>query len=266
MKIHLALLALLTVALSSESHAQRPITTVTIGSASRIELASRDLLESLTWWARFGFDPIRRPGDRVDSALTLTDGQVVITLVKKSQPSPTLIFRADDLESMRRDLLALGFRIDADTRDSVLREIRLRSPSDVFLAIRSKREEAEIRSTAEVNPICGKLTELATSTDSLAVEKRWWTKLGFVVARGDTLPYPFVNMTSGFTEVGLHEGRNIPSLALTYFMPDMAQRINRLRGQGLDPAEVVPGPDATIRNAVYVSPDGQLLYMFEGKR
>lgn len=239
---------------------------VDLYSAVRLELTSRDLLESLTWWARLGFSPIRRPGDRVDSALTLTDGQIVITLVRRSQPSPALIFSTDDLEGTKRTLDALGYRTDAATQDSVLREIRLRSPNNVFSTIRPKKVETEVRTTTELNPVCGKLTELSTAAEVLDVEKQWWAKLGFTVARGDTVPYPFVNMTSGFTELGIHQGRDVPSLTLTYFMPDMAQRINRLRNQGIEPAEVVPGIDSQIRNAVYVSPDGQVVYLFEGKR
>lgn len=245
---------------------QGTVSKVELGSAVRLELASRDLLESLTWWARFGFSPIRRPGDRVDSALTMTDGQIVITLVKKSQPSPALIFRTEDLEKVKQDLDALGFRSDVDTQDKVIREIRLRSPNNVFVTIRNKRAEPEIRATTEKNPICGKLTELSTGATVLGDEKDWWTKLGFSVLRGDKSPYPFVNMTSGFTEVGIHEGRAISSLAMTYFMPDMALRISRLKTQGLEPNDTAPGPDAILRNAIFVSPDGQLLYLFEGDR
>lgn len=260
------LIAVFIVATSVSAVAQSTGAKVNLFSAVRVELSSRDLLESLTWWARLGFSPIRRPGDRVDSALTLTDGQIVITLVRRSQPSPALIFSTDDLEAMKRTLDAMGYRTDAATQDSVLREIRLRSPNDVFVTIRPKKVETEVRVTTELNPVCGKLTELSTAADVLDVEKQWWTKLGFTVARGDTVPYNFVNMTSGFTEIGIHQGRNIPSLTLTYFMPDMAQRISRLSNQGVEPAEVLPGMDAQARNAVYVSPDGQVVYMFEGKR
>ncbi|MBU3699255.1 MAG: VOC family protein [Candidatus Kapabacteria bacterium] len=249
-----------------ESSAQTTGGTIDLASATRIELASRDLLESLTWWARLGFAPIRRPGDRVDSALTLSDGQLVITLVRKSQPSPMIIFRVDDLESTKRILVAQGFRIEVETENGATREIRLRSPSSVFVTIRDRRIETDVRTTAELNPICGKLTELSTSIDTLSKEQTWWTKLGLRVARADDKPYSFVNMTSGFTEIGIHEARDIPSLAFTYFMPDMLNRINRLREQGLEAAELIPGPDSLPRNAIYVSPDGQLVYMFEGKR
>ncbi len=239
---------------------------IELGSASRIELASRDLLESLTWWARLGFSPIRRPGDRVDSALTLSDGQLIITLVKKSQPSPMVIFRVDDLDATKRNLLAMGYRLEADAEGGSTRELRLRSPSSVFITIRDRRIENEVRSTSELNPVCGKLTELSTAIDTLAKEQPWWIKLGFKINRESTTPYPFAYLTSGFTELGIHEGKDIPSLALTYFMPDMLNRINRLREQGLEAAEIIPGPDSLPRNAIYVSPDGQLVYLFEGKR
>lgn len=257
---------LVIVLFTSIVQAQSPLSSVDLYTASRVELTSRDLLESLTWWARLGFSPIRRPGDRVDSALTLSDGQIVITLVKRSQPSPTLIFRTENIDAMKRDLEVLGFRRDIETEDTTIREIRLRSPNNVFVSIRDKNIETEIRPTAELNPVCGKLTELSTAAEVLDVEQSWWSKLGFTVARGDAKPYPFVNMTSGFTEIGIHEARNIPSLTLTYFMPDMLQRIARLTNQGLEPSEVLPGLDSQVRNAVYVSPDGQVVYLFEGKR
>ncbi|MEY3386266.1 MAG: hypothetical protein RIR53_1077 [Bacteroidota bacterium] len=238
-----------------------------LNSAVRLELSSRDLLESLTWWARLGFSPIRRPGDRVDSALTLTDGQIVITLVRTSQPSPSIIFSVDDLALTKSILDARKIRRDAATQDSALRELRLRSPNNVFVTIRAKSSEPDVvRPTTELNPVCGKLSELSAYTDDISKEQKWWAGLGFKVVRSDTTPYRFVYMSSGFTEIGLHEARDVPSLTLTYFMPDMAARISRLRNQGLEPAEIIPGFDSQARNAVYVSPDGQVVYLFEGKR
>ncbi|MBK7032677.1 MAG: hypothetical protein IPH49_05325 [Ignavibacteria bacterium] len=67
-------------------------------------------------------------------------------------------------------------------------------------------------------------------------------------------------------EIGIHEERDIASVAFTYFMPDMEQRIARIKQLGLTPIEEIPTPDNRIGNAIFQSPDGQLLYLFDGKQ
>ena len=46
-------------------------------------------------------------------------------------------------------------------------------------------------------------------------------------------------------------------------MPDMEQRIERLKNAGMKPIEEIPSADKRIANAIFQSPDGQLVFLFE---
>jgi len=220
----------------------------------------------MAWWARFGFLPMSRPGDKADSAITLTDGQLVLTLVKISQPSPVLVYRCGSTKRLKEQLDSLTILSNFEVEGPTYRELRFRSPNGVYISARVGTIETAIKITGNLNQICGKLTELSTGAEKLKNEQQWWSDLGFVASRGDSVPYRFVNMSDGHIEIGIHEGRDITGLAFTYFMPDMEQRIDRLKKSGLVPVDEIPTNDGRIGNAIFSSPDGQQVYLFEGTK
>ncbi len=196
--------------------------------------------------------------------MTMTDGQLFITLVKTAQPSPAILFRAPNMLNVSDTLSALAVPIVSDVKGPTLGEIRLKSPNAIYIAIRPETDEPLLTPTGELNPICGRITELSIGTGHLKVEASFWEMLGFVKARADQKPYAYAVMTDAHVQVGLHEERDIPSLALTYFSPDMAERIDRLKKSGMPITEELPSLDGHLGNIILKSPDGQLVYMFEG--
>lgn len=237
-----------------------------LGTPSRIVLSCKDLLKSMAWWTRMGFSPMSRSGEKPDSAITLTDGQIVITLDKTSQPSPVLVFRTKNIKRVKELIDSLAFRYMFDVEGPSYSELRLRSPNDVFFSVRTLASEGELRGSGVANPVCGNLTEIASGTIQLNVDRQWFLDLGFKVIRTDSVPYSFVNLGDGRINIGLHFQRDIPSAALTYFSPDMDQRIDRLKKSGIVPIDEMPTEDGRIGNAIFESPDGQLVYLFEGTK
>ncbi len=237
-----------------------------LGKHSRVIVSVKDLLQSMAWWTKLGFSPLSRASDKIDSAITLSDGQIVLTLVKTSQPSPVLVYRSENIKNLKAKLDSLTIRTTFDLEGPSYGELRLRSPNSVFLAVRPETMEDDLQATGALNFICGNLTEFSTSATKLRDEQAWWADLGFVPVRGDSVPYPFVVMADQSVEVGIHHDRDIATLAFTYFMPDMEQRIARIKQIGIAPIEEIPTQDNRIANAIFQSPDGQLVYLFEGTK
>lgn len=254
----------LTSPLSAQTSSMMP--KAIIGSHTRVIVSVKDLLQSMAWWTKFGFSPLSRPEDKIDSAITLSDGQVIITLVKTNQPSPVIVYRCDNIKRLKAQLDSLTILTTFDLEGPSYKELRLRSPNSVYLAVRPSTMEDDFKATGALNPVCGNLTEYSTSATKLRDEQSWWADLGFAPVRGDSVPYPYVNMGDERIEIGIHEDRDIASLALTYFMPDMEQRIARIKQLGLTPIEEIPTADNRIGNAIFQSPDGQLVYLFDGKQ
>lgn len=237
-----------------------------IGKPTRVVLSTKNMLQAMAWWTRMGFAPMSRPTDKIDSAITMFDGQVVITLVKTSQPSPVLVYRCENIKDLKKTLDSLTIASTFDVEGPSFGELRLRSPNKVHLAIRPETLEEDFATTSALNVVCGKLSEFSTSATKIKTEQDYWTDLGFVLVRADTVPYEFVNMGDGRIEIGIHLNLEIASTAFTYFMPDMERRIENLRTNGIFPVEEIPTADNRKANAIYESPDGQLVFLFEGKK
>ena len=235
-----------------------------LGRYTRVVMSSSDVIRSMMWWARLGFTPAVANGERPDSAMTMTDGQLFITLVKTSQPSPALMFRAPNMLKLSDTLKELAVPIVSDVKGPTLGEIRLKSPNAVYVAIRPEQDEPLLTPTGVLNPICGRITELSIGTGYLKIEVAFWEMLGFVVARGSKDPYSYAVMRDNHVQIGLHEERDIETLALTYFSMDMPERIDRLKKSGMAISEEILSPDGHLGNIILTSPDGQLVYMFEG--
>ncbi len=234
-----------------------------IGQHTRLILSSKDLLQSLAWWSRMGFSPRKLPGERADSAITISDGQVIITLVSGSQPSPIIAYRNANLYRLKEQLDSLLVGTNVDLQGPSYRELRFRSPSGVHVAARLASIEPDLAPTKELNQFCGEVKEYSIGVISVSVEKQWWADLGFAPTKQATKPYPFVNMADKASEIGIHQDRDVATVAITYFMPDMEQRIERLKNAGMKPIEEVPNAENRITNAIFQSPDGQLVFLFE---
>lgn len=236
-----------------------------IGMPTRLVLSTNDVLQSMAWWARLGFSPVARAGDKADSCISLTDGQIVLSLVKISQPTPVLMFRTPKMLGLKDTLEYLGITVNVDVKGPTYGEIRFRSPADVFLAIRSEADEPLLPPTGKENIVCGKLTELSIGT-SFAVgrERKFWELLGWLFKRGGSEPYNFALMSDGVLTIGIHEERDIPTLSLTYFATDMEDRILRLRKSGIDIYEELPSEEGRVANCIVQSPEGMRIQLFEG--
>ena len=174
------------------------------------------------------------------------------------------MFRAPNMLKVGDTLTNLAVPYIGDVKGPTLGEIRLKSPNAVYMAVRPETDEPLLTPTGILNPICGRITELSIGTGHLKVEASFWEMLGFVKARSDKKPYAFAVMTDAHVQIGLHEERDIPTLSLTYFSSDMAERIDRLKKSGMAITEELTSPDGHLGNVILTSPDGQLVYMFEG--
>lgn len=236
-----------------------------LGAPTRLVLSSKDVLSSLTWWSRLGFLPTGAP-TRIDSAVTLTDGQVVITLTKESLPSPIVMYSAPNIKKVKDTLDALGVSTTHDVKGPTYSEIRLVSPNGVHLAVRPRTDEPLMPVSGDSNRLCGKLTELSIGTGFLKRERTFWEMIDLTVKREGREPYPFALMTDGILTIGLHENRDIPTLSLTYFAENMAQRLENIRAAGIELSSEELTPEGSAGSAVLTSPEGQRVMLFSGRQ
>jgi hypothetical protein len=233
-----------------------------LGTPSRLQLSVSDLMTSMVWYARLGFSPVNVPDARPDSLMYLTDGQVVVSLVKQKVPSPVIIFRAPNLKAIKDTLDKMGVACIAELRGPGYGELRITSPSGIYISVRPETDEPSITRTGQDNAFCGRLGEWSIGVPSLTAERQWWADLGFKQVDGDSVPYPFAIMSDGAAKIGLHQGLDITTLAITYFSKDAADRIDRLRKSGMEFDTALIPESASASNAALRSADGQLVFVF----
>ena len=234
-----------------------------LGAPTRLVLSCKDVVSSLTWWSRLGFLPAGAPG-RPDSAITLSDGQLMITLTKESLPSPIIMFSSPNIKQVKDTLDALGINTTFDVKGPTYGEVRLVSPNGVHLAVRPQADEPFLPVSGDSNRLCGKHTELSIGTGYLKREQEFWSTLEYSVKREGTEPYPYALMTDGIATIGMHENRDIPTLSMTYFASDMAARLKNIQAAGIEMSDEQLTEQAKSGSAVLTSPDGQRVMLFQG--
>ena len=237
-----------------------------LGNPTRLVLSCKDVIQSMAWWAKLGFTPTPGNTGRPDSAISLADGQIVITLVKDPLPTPILMFATPNIRMLKDSLDSLGIGVTYDVQGPTLGELRLLSPSGVHLAVRPSATERRTPTTGDSNIVCGKLTEISVSVTDFPLKKevQYWTLLDFSERKVGTQPYPFSVITDGYINIGLHELRDIPSIGMTYFAPDMKDRIARLQKNGMTFIDEYKDSEGVLEHVYLASPDGQLVMLFNG--
>lgn len=235
-----------------------------LGVQTRLIIPVIDLLSSVTWYSRLGWSPTNEAGARTDSTVTMTDGQVRAMITTSRLPATIITFATKNIIAVKDTLDSLRIAQNVDMKGPTYGEIRIKSPNGIYVMVRTSVDEPEIVPENKENPICGFNTEFSIGVVSLKSEVQWWESLGFTQVKGGMLPYPFAVMSDGRIRIGLHEDKDIPSLAITYYAKDMEQRIDRLKKTGITIDEEIPTPDNRLGNIILRSMDGQLIFMFEG--
>jgi len=261
-----AVLALSASLLQSQVTDPTMMSTSILGTPTRLVISCKDVIQSMAWWTRVGFLPVPTPMSRPDSAITLSDGQLLITLTKEALPTPIIMYSTDKMKGLKDSLDKMEVPTTYDVQGPTYSEIRLVSPNGVHIAVRSREGEPIIPVTGDSNRICGKNTELSIGTGYLKREQTFWEKLGYNVKRSGKEPYHFALMTDGVHTIGFHENRDILQLTFTYFAENMGDRLDAIKAAGIAMEDEALTPEGRIGSAVLTSPEGQKIFLFQGNQ
>jgi catechol 2,3-dioxygenase-like lactoylglutathione lyase family enzyme len=106
--------------------------------------------------------------------------------------------------------------------------------------------------------------ELSLRTEDVATSVAYWQQLGFKRLAGDNKPYPWAIVSDGRVRLGLHQAARFSQPALSYFAPDMPDRLEQFRQQGLKFISTRKDAHGRDIGALIHSPDGQPILLFQG--
>lgn len=211
-----------------------------LGTYAEIDLGVPDLSTALAFYERLGFV-------RLDASL-LTDGFLNFRLHANGLASPTLSYFGSDLARLQ----AAGWWQGINGEVSFTDVNRLH----IHLSARTSPQEMPPR-----RPVsrCGTFGELAIPCADLQTSIAFWQRLGFNPTHVADAPCPWAILVDGLVVLGLHQTRDFTTPHLTYFAPDMGERIASLQADGVALTDLGPG------NAAFTAPGGQRFFLFTGE-
>jgi transcriptional antiterminator NusG len=260
-----------------------------LGQYVEITLSVANLAESLPFYEKLGLKQV--DGHELPYPwATLSDGLLHLGLHQQPFSSPALTYfssfplRGRTGVSFRVVLLQmLGVALDPleqiGTKSMLLRKnsaypvatsFKAADGQPVILAdmpppFKKSRAEDFSIPVRKFLSACQAFGEFSLSAADVAASVAYWQRLGFKRLAGDNKPYPWAIVSDGRVRLGLHQTPRFTKPTLSYFAPDMPERLERLRQQDIPFISEHKNPQGQVIGALIRSPDQQPIFLFTGK-
>jgi transcriptional antiterminator NusG len=260
-----------------------------LGQYVEISLSVANLAESLTFYEKLGLNNVDG-GEIPYPWAVLSDGLLHLGLHQQPFSSPALTYfssfplRWQTGVSFRLALLRmLGIPLEPaeqiGTKSMLLRKKSAHPVATAFMAAdgqaviladmpppfkKSRPEDFSIPVRKFLSK-CQAFGELSLSAADVATSVAYWQRLGFKRLAGDNKPYPWAIVSDGRIRLGLHQTSRLTRASLSYFAPDMPERLEWLCQQGIAFASERKDSQGRRIGALVQSPDGQPFFFFSGE-
>ncbi len=227
-----------------------------LGNYVELLLPTDDVARSVIFYDRLGFQKL---ADDV-----LTDGCFNLHLADDKSPLPALEYSGSDVEGIRSQ-----FNPDKQKRKGTppaggeFKDTSGRLRISVNTAESPLPMPAGSATTRQFISKLGKLAEITLPVPDLADAVLFWTKFGFEALHTAKIPHHYAIVSDSLIVLGLHESHQ-PAISLTYFAPDMSERIAGLKATGVTIRAIESGTDGTVKSGSLLSPEGMLFFLFTG--
>ncbi|MGB9179303.1 MAG: hypothetical protein WCB68_08650 [Pyrinomonadaceae bacterium] len=113
---------------------------------------------------------------------------------------------------------------------------------------------------------CGRFYEASIEAESIDASIAFWSALGFGITYREPPTARWATLSDGNIRLGIYEKGTCPhrfkNPSFTYFEPDMAERIARLKSEGFEFVEEMRNAEGVVDNAIAEAPDGQYFFLF----
>lgn len=243
-----------------------------LGRAAYLTIGTTDMDKSMELYNKLGYK-VENEGVKPVRWTEICDGSLHIILVEGKDEYLGLTYVTDDMNSSIEQLKTAGLKpvmtigteeepkqIIAQLRQGMLLSINQASPElDYKYVSKTLMDIDYMRPNADdfPNDLCGIFGELAINTSDMDEEISFWENIGFRVGERNEAPYPWAIVSDGLFIIGLHETEEFDKPALTYFAPDMADRLKTLEESGVAYKELDGGNSGAIE-----TPEGQQFFLF----
>ena len=204
-----------------------------LGDFLEISLTSPDLLASLEFYRKLGFEEAPVGGGRRHPYTVVTDGRLYLGLHKREPAPPALSFVLPELRKRLAGFEALGIEFDSlNIAIDQFNQLSFQDPDGGGIEILEARTYSPVH-TGHVQPtLCGYFMEYRLPVRDSAASARFWESLGLIVepASAEGLPYPQASW--GGINLGLKpvSARGKPTLVFAQAALDEMEPLLEMRG------------------------------------
>lgn len=167
------------------------------GHSSRLALASSDVAASVSAWVVLGFTVLATDSETDPTFARLTDGQIIVTLMRDSFPSPMVAYFSAAVARVAQRAHDKGIVV---TRISDT-ELQATGPGGLPIVVHYADSATAVRPTREQNPVIGYHNALVVGVDDVDAARIWAERAGFLVEVQTGGPIPQIDMTDGISKL-----------------------------------------------------------------
>ena len=242
-----------------------------LGKVAQINIGVGNLERSLQFYTGLGFQVFEKSNKPYPWA-RISDGQNLLLLNQDGNKFIGLIYFSKDAGRRIAILEKIGIRfVQRRERDGRLKMAVFTGPGGLVVGLNSHDPEGMPLPTGRPITKCGTFGEFAIPVDDFHEAMEFWQRLGFTALYESNEPYPWGILGDERIILGLHENKNYGNEihferpALTYFDPDMAERIELLKESGIIFDQELELAEGLVNNATLRGPDNELIFLFEGE-
>jgi catechol 2,3-dioxygenase-like lactoylglutathione lyase family enzyme len=238
-----------------------------LGDVVQISIGVSDLAESVLFYEKLGFSQIAANQEPWPWA-QFSDGRNLILLNQDGNQYLGLNYFSTNVAEKVAEIEGAGVSFLTKQQQNGRIQTAIFADQNGLIVGLINHEAAEMpHPTGFPLCHCGKFGELAVAVNDFGAPAAFWQQFGFEPNHTSNEPYPWGIFSDGRMVLGFHEttefGQNSP--ALTYFAPDMPQRIERVRKAGIIFASEVADKAGVVREVILNGPGGEAIFMFEGE-
>ena len=225
-----------------------------LGQVVQIVVGIQNLAESATFYETLGFEKLAE-NDVPWPWQQLTDGQNLLLLNQDGNQYIGLNYFSPNVPELVAQMEGMGVEFLQKQEVDGRLQMAIFSDSDgLMVGLINQNPDGMQLPDGEPITHCGKFGEFALGVADFYKASNFWQQFGFEQMYASSDPYPWGIFSDGMIVLGLHQTDEFGGPCMTYFAPDMPQRITKLESKGL-----------LIENGVLEAPGGETLFLFEGE-
>ncbi len=202
-----------------------------LGHTARVIVSTATLMASVEAWQLVGFTV----QDQSEGFARLTDGQILLTLIDDTFPSPALAYFHADPEQLAADLTDRG----CEQRDVTAKGLTITPFDGVDVYVHQRASDKAERHSGERNALLGYLDAFSVGVADVSAARRTAEDLGFFVQEEWGAPQPRSDVTDGLITIAFQQRNVAPYLAYAVEVSDtLLEVLNECDGITVDVTEI----------------------------